>query len=43
VKNAVVIPIELEPFILGTTSSVHGLTFDRRDYPMYYGTWLASS
>jgi peptide/nickel transport system substrate-binding protein len=42
VQNAVVIPIELEPFILGTTSAVHGLTFDRRDYPMYYGVWLAS-
>jgi hypothetical protein len=42
VQNAVVIPIELEPFILATTSSVHGLTFDRRDYPVYYGVWLAS-
>jgi peptide/nickel transport system substrate-binding protein len=42
VKNAVDIPIELEPYILGTSSSVHGLTFDRRDYPMYYGVWLAS-
>ena len=42
VQNAVVIPIELEPFILATASSVHGLTFDRRDYPMYYGVWLAS-
>jgi peptide/nickel transport system substrate-binding protein len=42
VKNAVTIPIELEPFILATTSTVHGLAFDRRDYPMYYGVWLAS-
>jgi peptide/nickel transport system substrate-binding protein len=42
VKNAVTIPIELEPYILATTSSVHGLAFDRRDYPMYYGVWLAS-
>jgi peptide/nickel transport system substrate-binding protein len=42
VQNAVVIPIELEPFILATTSAVHGLAFDRRDYPMYYGVWLAS-
>jgi peptide/nickel transport system substrate-binding protein len=42
VQNAVDIPIELEPFILATTTSVHGLTFDRRDYPMYYGVWLAS-
>jgi peptide/nickel transport system substrate-binding protein len=42
VQNAIVIPIELEPFILGTTSAVHGLAFDRRDYPMYYGVWLAS-
>lgn len=42
VQNAVVIPIELEPFILGTTSAVHGLAFDRRDYPMYYGVWLGS-
>jgi peptide/nickel transport system substrate-binding protein len=42
VRSAVVIPIELEPFILGTTSAVHGLAFDRRDYPMYYGVWLAS-
>lgn len=40
VKNAVDIPIEIEPYILGTSSSVHGLTFDRRDYPMYYGVWL---
>jgi peptide/nickel transport system substrate-binding protein len=40
VQNAVSIPIELEPFILGTTDKVHGLTFDRRDYPMYYGVWL---
>jgi len=42
VQNAVTIPIELEPFILATTSSVHGLAFDRRDYPMYYGVWLSS-
>jgi peptide/nickel transport system substrate-binding protein len=42
VKNAVTIPIELEPYILATTSSVRGLAFDRRDYPMYYGVWLAS-
>jgi len=39
---AVTIPVELEPYILATTSSVHGLAFDRRDYPMYYGVWLAS-
>jgi peptide/nickel transport system substrate-binding protein len=42
VQNAVVIPIELEPYILATTSTVHGLAFDRRDYPMYYGIWLGS-
>jgi peptide/nickel transport system substrate-binding protein len=42
VKNAVSIPIELEPFILATSTAVHGLTFDRRDYPIYYGVWLAS-
>jgi peptide/nickel transport system substrate-binding protein len=42
VKNAVDIPIEIEPYILGTSSSMHGLTFDRRDYPMFYGAWLAS-
>jgi peptide/nickel transport system substrate-binding protein len=42
VKNAVTIPIELEPYILATSSAVHGLAFDRRDYPMYYGVWLAS-
>lgn len=42
VQNAVVIPIELEPYILATTSTVHGLAFDRRDYPMYYGVWLGS-
>lgn len=42
VQNAVTIPIELEPFILGTTTAVHGLAFDRRDYPMYYGVWLSS-
>jgi peptide/nickel transport system substrate-binding protein len=42
VNNAVTIPIELEPFILATTSAVHGLAFDRRDYPMYYGVWLSS-
>ncbi len=42
VQNAVDIPIELEPFILATTSAVHGLAFDRRDYPMYYGVWLES-
>jgi peptide/nickel transport system substrate-binding protein len=42
VNNAAVIPIELEPFILATTSAVRGLAFDRRDYPMYYGVWLAS-
>jgi peptide/nickel transport system substrate-binding protein len=42
VQNAVTIPIELEPFILATTSAVHGLAFDRRDYPMYYGVWLAA-
>jgi peptide/nickel transport system substrate-binding protein len=41
VKNAIDIPIELEPFILGTSTAVHGLAFDRRDYPMYYGVWLA--
>ena len=41
IKNAIDIPIELEPFILGTTKAVHGLAFDRRDYPMYYGVWLA--
>jgi peptide/nickel transport system substrate-binding protein len=41
IKNALDIPIELEPFILGTTKAVHGLAFDRRDYPMYYGVWLA--
>lgn len=41
VKNAIDIPIEEEPFILGTTAAVHGLAFDRRDYPMYYGVWLA--
>jgi peptide/nickel transport system substrate-binding protein len=41
VKNAVTIPIELEPFILATTASVHGIAFDRRDYPMYYGVWLS--
>jgi peptide/nickel transport system substrate-binding protein len=41
VKNAVTIPIELEPFILATSTKVHGLAFDRRDYPMYYGVWLA--
>jgi peptide/nickel transport system substrate-binding protein len=41
VQNAVTIPIELEPFILATSDSVHGLAFDRRDYPMYYGVWLA--
>jgi peptide/nickel transport system substrate-binding protein len=35
------IPIELEPYILATTDSVHGLTFDRRDYPIYYGVWLS--
>jgi peptide/nickel transport system substrate-binding protein len=40
VQNAVTIPIELEPFILATSTSVHGLAFDRRDYPMYYGVWL---
>jgi peptide/nickel transport system substrate-binding protein len=40
VQNAVTIPIELEPFILATTAQVHGLAFDRRDYPMYYGAWL---
>jgi peptide/nickel transport system substrate-binding protein len=42
VKNAVTIPLELEPYILATSSAVHGLAFDRRDYPMYYGVWLAS-
>jgi peptide/nickel transport system substrate-binding protein len=42
VKNAVSIPITLEPFILATRSTVHGLTFDRRDYPIYYGVWLDS-
>jgi peptide/nickel transport system substrate-binding protein len=42
VNNAVTIPIELEPFILATTTAVHGLAFDRRDYPMYYGVWLSS-
>jgi peptide/nickel transport system substrate-binding protein len=42
VQNAVTIPIELEPFILATSDSVHGLAFDRRDYPMYYGVWLSS-
>jgi peptide/nickel transport system substrate-binding protein len=41
VQNAVTIPIELEPFILATSSSVNGLAFDRRDYPMYYGVWLS--
>ncbi|HEY3942260.1 MAG TPA: ABC transporter substrate-binding protein [Acidimicrobiales bacterium] len=41
VDHAVSIPIELEPFILATSNSVHGLTFDRRDYPIYYGVWLA--
>jgi peptide/nickel transport system substrate-binding protein len=41
VDNAISIPIELEPFILATSTKVHGLTFDRRDYPMYYGVWLA--
>jgi peptide/nickel transport system substrate-binding protein len=41
IKNAIDIPIELEPFILGTTKAVHGLAFDRRDYPMYYGVWIA--
>jgi peptide/nickel transport system substrate-binding protein len=41
VKNAITIPIELEPFILATTTAVHGLAFDRRDYPMYYGVWLS--
>ena len=41
INNAIDIPIELEPFILGTTKAVHGLAFDRRDYPMYYGVWLA--
>ena len=40
VKNAITIPIELEPFILATTTAVQGLAFDRRDYPMYYGVWL---
>lgn len=40
VDNADVIPIELEPFILATTKDVSGLTFDRRDYPMYYGVSL---
>jgi peptide/nickel transport system substrate-binding protein len=40
VDNAISIPIELEPFILATSTNVHGLTFDRRDYPMYYGVWL---
>jgi peptide/nickel transport system substrate-binding protein len=42
VQNAVTIPIELEPFILATSDSVHGLAFDRRDYPVYYGVWLSS-
>jgi peptide/nickel transport system substrate-binding protein len=41
IQNAIDIPIELEPFILGTSTAVHGLAFDRRDYPMYYGVWLA--
>jgi peptide/nickel transport system substrate-binding protein len=41
VKNAISIPIELEPFILATRSTVHGLTFDRRDYPIYYGVWIS--
>jgi peptide/nickel transport system substrate-binding protein len=41
IQNALDIPIELEPFILGTSKEVHGLAFDRRDYPMYYGVWLA--
>ena len=40
IANAIDIPIELEPFILGTAATVHGLAFDRRDYPMYYGVWL---
>jgi peptide/nickel transport system substrate-binding protein len=42
VQDAVTIPIELEPFILATSDSVHGLAFDRRDYPVYYGVWLSS-
>ncbi len=42
IKNAIDIPIELEPFILATTKAVHGLAFDRRDYPMYYGVWLSN-
>jgi peptide/nickel transport system substrate-binding protein len=41
IQNAIDIPIELEPFILGTSKAVHGLAFDRRDYPMYYGVWLS--
>lgn len=40
VKNAVSVPIELEPFILATRRVVHGMAFDVRDYPMYYGVYL---
>lgn len=40
VANAVTIPVTIEPYILGLRNNVHGLVFDRRDYPMWYGVWL---